>query len=253
MTGAALHVGRQERLARHPAAQSPASRHERDRRLQARRPPRHAPCLCAERVAAASQPDARDRYSWSLAAVELPARSNAYAVPHLGFAKSRAAYLLGTREQQSARRASQRCCGRAVRASRRHRRAPASVARHSPAKVVIPPCSPRVLARASVRAAANDGAGHRVRRPSQGGMRIRAGVAPAAARLESSRYRFRSRLRVRDWRSAVLISAPSWFQGSGRLRGFGDTDTWIDRDTTSSTAVQRRGAGSSLALRPYGP
>jgi hypothetical protein len=47
---------------------------------------------------------------------------------------------------------------------------------------------PRVLARASVRAAANDGSGIRVRRPSQGAMRIRAGVAPAAARLESFRY-----------------------------------------------------------------
>jgi hypothetical protein len=189
ISGAALHVGRQEPVTRHAAAQSPASRHERDRRLQARGPPCRAPCLCAERVAAASQPDAR---AIATAGLCLPSRcrlaQTLYAVPHLGFAISRVACLLPTREQQSARRASQCCCGRAARASRRHSRAPPSVARHSPAKVVIPPCSPRVLARASVRAAANGEPGRRVRRPSQGGMRIRAGVTPAATRLAISRY-----------------------------------------------------------------
>jgi hypothetical protein len=52
-----------------------------------------------------------------------------------------------------------------------------------------------------------------------GGMRIRAGVAPAAARLESSRGTVRLRPRVRDWRSGVLTSAPSWCQEAVACQG----------------------------------
>jgi hypothetical protein len=81
-----------------------------------------------------------------------------------------------------------------------------------------------------VRAAANGGPGSRVRRPSQGGMRIRAGVAPAAARLESSRYSpivtSLARLAIRSPHLSPIVTS-----GSGRLRGFCDSETWIDRGT----------------------
>jgi hypothetical protein len=69
-------------------------------------------------------------------------------------------------------------------------------------------------------------------------MRIRAGVAPAAARLESSRYGPNN-----DFDCAMSDPEPSpqpiVVSGSGRLRRFCDKETWIDRGTTASTAVQR--------------
>jgi hypothetical protein len=69
--------------------------------------------------------------------------------------------------------------------------------------------------------------------------------APAAARLESSRY-------GPDYDFACAISdpephlSPIVMSGNGPLRGFCDNETWIDRGTTSSMAV-RRGAPTSRA------
>ena len=95
----------------------------------------------------------------------------------------------------------------------------------------------RVLARASVRAAewrTRD----RGRRLSQGGMRIRAGVPPGAVRLESSRYGPGC-----DFACAVSDPEPSPRpHREVRKRSFARVlryETWIDRGTTSSTAVQR--------------
>jgi hypothetical protein len=86
-------------------------------------------------------------------------------------------------------------------------------------------------------------------------MRIRAGVAPAAARLGSSRYGPDC-----DFARAIsdpeLHLSPILMSGSGPLRGFCDNETWIDRGTTSSTAVQRsrhRVIDGGAARRSYGP
>ena len=112
---------------------------------------------------------------------------------------------------------------------------------------------PGVLARASVRAAANGGPGSVA--DGQGGMRIRAGVAPAAARLERSGY-------GPDCDFACAISDPEpspqpiVMSGSGRLRRFCDDETWIDRGATSiygGAAIEAHVVYGGAARRSYGP
>ena len=126
--------------------------------------------------------------------------------------------------------------GRAARVAGRCRRAPASWQSEAPSSWLLGLLL-RVLARASVRAAewrTRD----RGRRCSQGGMRIRAGVAPGAVRLESSRYGPGC-----DFACAVSDPEPSPRpHREVRKRSFARVlryETWIDRGTTSSTAVQR--------------
>jgi hypothetical protein len=207
--------------------------------------------VCAERVAAASQPDACAIATAGLclaSSCRLARTLTRYRTWDSPTAGWRACF---PRPSNSRRGRAPQCCGRAARASRRHSRAPTSVARHGPAKVVVP-CSPRVLARASARAAANGGPGRRVRRRSQGGMRIRAcGLLRRSARELPVRVRLR--LRLRDWRSGVLTLAPSWSQEAVVCEG-----SVIPRP--GSIEVRRhlrrcsdRGAAPSLALHSYGP
>jgi hypothetical protein len=138
--------------------------------------------------------------------------------------------------------------GRAASVSRRRRLAPAWVAKRQPPRRCHSALLPRVLARASVRAAANGGPGIRVRRPSQGGMRIRAGVAPG---LESSRYGpdcdFACAISDPDPHlSPIVMSEVVVCEGSAITRpGLIEAPRHLrrrsDRGTTSSMAV-RRGA-----------
>jgi hypothetical protein len=79
-------------------------------------------------------------------------------------------------------------------------------------------------------------------------IRVRAGVAPAAAGLESSRY-------WTDWDFAWAISDPESsprpnrdVSGSGPLRGLCDTRSGSIEARTSSVAVQRGGPTSHGAL-----
>jgi hypothetical protein len=74
------------------------------------------------------------------------------------------------------------CPGRAARVAGRRRGAPDLAAKRQPREGRYSVLLPRVLARASVRAAANGGLGSRVRPPGQGRMRIRAAVRPVGSR-----------------------------------------------------------------------
>jgi hypothetical protein len=151
------------------------------------------------------------------------------------------------------------CSGRAASVSRRRRLAPAWVAKRQPPRRCHSALLPRVLARASVRAAANGGPGIRVRRPSQGGMRIRAGVAPGAVWLESSRYGpdcdFACAISDPDPHlSPIVMSEVVVCEGSAITRpGLIEAPRHLrrrsDRGTTSSMAVQR---GAPAGRGPLG-
>jgi hypothetical protein len=129
--------------------------------------------------------------------------------------------------------------GRAARVAGRRRLAPASVGIATASRSWSLARAPAACSRERACAqAANRRPGIRGRRPSQGAMRIRARVAPAAVRLRSARY-------GPGCDSACAISDPEPSlgpivrSGNGRLRGFCGSETWIARGTTSSTAVLR--------------